>query len=256
MPTERVFVVERARHFAGAWPQGFLRLDRHQGHALLQRWTADGFFVPRNDAERQPAWKQLIPYCLILRGAGEIFVVQRSSAQGESRLHGRSSIGLGGHLGPEDAGDARLIRRGLWRELHEELELPEPLPEPRFLGLLNDEASDVGRVHVGLVFRLDLAAQAAVRVRENHKMSGTFAPVPTSEPRSVDASGRCPDPALARVVETAKVWQNLDRFESWSRILLQARTWRDQDGSSSDDPAANRSQERIYDGGSENPQTE
>jgi len=238
---EQVFVVERARHLGGDWPQGFVRLGARAGDELLAAWTDAGFFVDRALAERRPDWKQLIPYCVISREAREIFVVRRTSAQSEARLHGRYSIGLGGHLGPEDGDGRMLIRRGLLRELDEELVLPPVLPEPRFLGLLNDDTTEVGSVHVGLVFCLDLPAGATLRVRENHKMSGNFATPPTSGTQPAPPPPDVPDPALARVEEIIKLWQDLDRFESWSRILLQANVWRGCGGSSPDGPAANRS---------------
>ena len=93
------------------------------------------------------------------------------------------------------------------RELDEELELPRAAAEldPRFVGLLNDDATPVGAVHAGLVYVLDLplplaAAEEAVRVREISKMRGGF----------------------GSLVELANLWQTPGQFESWSQILIQA----------------------------------
>jgi predicted NUDIX family phosphoesterase len=219
---EQVFIVDREAVFDGRWPQGFVPAADVAGRSLLQRLLAAGRFVPRAPAEAEPAWKQLIPYCMLAR-AGQLFVVRRTSAQSEARLHGRLSIGLGGHLGPADGEGEPMIANGLERELREEIFLPDSLPEPRFLGLLNDDQTEVGRVHCGLVFRLDLLPGTAIRIRETHKMSGRFHPLPT------DAGSRrssAPD-TPAPLVETPEVWQDPGRFESWSRLLLEARAWRD-----------------------------
>lgn len=206
---EQVFVVNRGDFFAGVWPQGFHPIDG-TGAGLLARFQGLGFFVSRAEAESQPAWKQIIPYCVIRRGE-QVFCVQRKRAQTESRLHGLLSIGLGGHINPpEDAGEAGqdLFAGGLRRELEEELVIDWPGEAAvTLLGLLNDDSNAVGQVHVGLVYQLDLPARPEpgrtggnVRVREISKMSGGF--------RSL--------------VELRPLWQDPGRFESWSRVLLQA----------------------------------
>ena len=94
----------------------------------------------------------------------------------------------------------------LWRELEEELWLPEAARacEPRFVGLLNDDTTPVGAVHAGLVYVLDLplalaAATESVQVREISKMRGGFGPL----------------------VELARLWQTPSQFESWSGFLVQ-----------------------------------
>jgi predicted NUDIX family phosphoesterase len=95
--------------------------------------------------------------------------MRRTRAGGDARLHERWSIGVGGHLGPADAS----VEAGLLREFHEEL-LADWQPSVRPLGLLNDDRTPVGRVHLGIVFEAD-AAGRAVAVRETHKLSGAFA---------------------------------------------------------------------------------
>ena len=139
-----VFVVDRQAMFAGTWPQGFLPAAGAAGAALLEDAFRRGRFVDREVAERAPAWKQWIPYCL-LRCVGAtsedgsnpivhgIFRVRRSKGQTEARLHGLWSIGLGGHVDPEDRpvdaesdSGAAFFARALQRELHEELHLTLP----------------------------------------------------------------------------------------------------------------------------------
>lgn len=223
----QVFVVDRAAFFDGAWPQGFVGMAGADATSFLEAACRRGRFVERPLAEQTPAWKQWIPYCVLRcrrdaapadeglspgsRELQGIFRVQRTSGQGEARLHGAWSIGLGGHVEPvdrtaPDAGSgATFFGRSLARELTEELLLARELPEPRFVGLLNDDRTPVGRVHAGLVYVCDLeadleAARGLVGIREISKMHGCF----------------------GSLVEFRELWQDPARFESWSQFLVQA----------------------------------
>jgi predicted NUDIX family phosphoesterase len=210
-----VLVVDRAAMFGGVWPQGFVALEGRAGTELLARIADLAHFEDRPAAERNPGWKQWIPYCL-LRCQGGVFRVQRTTGQSEARLHGQWSIGLGGHIEPEDlsqaaapgrAIDPRIFPRSLQRELAEELDIQgtRDFPEPWFVGLLNDDRSAVGQVHAGLVYVWDLplplaAARDEVRVREISKMRGGF----------------------GSLVEFAELWQDPAQFESWSQFLVRS----------------------------------
>lgn len=199
---ELVLVVDRAAFFGGRWPQGFHPLTGAAAEGLLGDLEAAARFVPRPTAEDDPSLKQLIPYCALLEGS-EVFCVERLRTQGEARLHGRLSIGIGGHIGPEDSPPSGAVRRGLWRELREELELPSGrLADPRFVGLLNDDSNPVGAVHVGLVHLLELVAGTGTRlgVRETSKMAGAF----------------------RRLADPGNPWQDAARLETWSAALLAA----------------------------------
>jgi predicted NUDIX family phosphoesterase len=166
---EFVYVVPREVLFPHGAPQGFVpfgpALDR-QG--LLERIEASGFFVERARAEQEPRWKQIIPYALITQ-AERVWLLERTARGGDARLHGKLSIGVGGHLEPIDAqgpqGRAGIPAAGAARELSEELEF-EPAGAPEELGLLNDDSNPVGSVHVGLVLRLEALGPVAVRERE------------------------------------------------------------------------------------------
>lgn len=214
MAVEQVFVVRRREFFGGDWPQGFSAWDAHD-EPLLDRLFASGFFVDRPEAEQNPEWKQLIPYC-VLRRQGQVFCVQRKAAQTETRLHHLLSIGIGGHVNPglPTATADGFFAAALQQELDEELaffatggpdaEAVATPARPRLCGLLNDDATEVGRVHCGLVYALDLPAPSptapVVRVREVSKMAGGF----------------------RHLAELEGLWQDPARFESWSRILFQA----------------------------------
>jgi predicted NUDIX family phosphoesterase len=122
--------------------------------------------------EQDRRWKQVIPY-LVLRDGPRYFLMRRTRAGGDARLHDRWSIGVGGHLNPGD-GD---LAGGLRREWAEEIEAAF-VPEFRLVGLLNDDTTDVGSVHVGAVYVADAGGQP-VEIRETEKLEGTFAAAST-----------------------------------------------------------------------------
>jgi predicted NUDIX family phosphoesterase len=157
---------------------------------ILERARTEGRYFPRSAAETDPSLKQIIPY-LVLRDGDRIFLMKRTKAGGDARLHDRYTIGVGGHLNPGDSS----ILGGLAREWREELEA-DFLPEFVFLGLLNDDTVDVGVHHLGVVYVAD-AAGRSVCVRETHKLSGSFQPV---------------DVAM----------DVYDRMETWSQLAMDA----------------------------------
>ena len=127
-----------------------------------------GSFRPRSEAEADPTWKQIIPYVALTDG-DSIYLMRRTRAGGDARLFDRYSIGVGGHINPDDGG----VDGGLWREWAEEVDadfIPEFVP----LGVLNDDDNAVGAVHLGLVFAAD-AGGRRVEIREREKLSGRFA---------------------------------------------------------------------------------
>lgn len=136
--------------------------------SLLEAVASHGRYEPRPAMERDPSWKQIIPY-LVLRDGARTFLMRRTRAGGDARLHDRWSIGVGGHCNPGDDG----LLGGLRREWHEELVADF---EPTFVpfGLLNDDSTEVGAVHLGLVYVAD-AGGRAVGVRETDKLTGAFA---------------------------------------------------------------------------------
>jgi predicted NUDIX family phosphoesterase len=126
-----------------------------------------GRLAPRATMERDPSHKQIIPY-LVLRDGDRYFRMRRTRAGADERLHDRYSIGVGGHLNPGDDG----VEGGLYREWREEL-VADFVPSFELVGLLNDDETDVGSVHLGVVYVAD-AAGRPVAVRETHKLSGDF----------------------------------------------------------------------------------
>lgn len=135
---------------------------------LLRTIRQEGRFEPRPEMETDPSFKQIVPY-LILRNGDDYFLMRRTRAGGDARLHERYSIGVGGHLNPVDAE----LEDGLMREWHEEINADFVL-DAQLIGLLNDDEAEVGAVHLGVVYVAD-AADRPVAVREVSKLSGRFA---------------------------------------------------------------------------------
>ncbi len=175
MTVERVLVIAREHVPDRASWYGM----RSDGIAdLLAAVAAHARFEPRDRMEHDPAWKQLIPY-LVLRDGVDYFLMQRTRAGADARLHDRWSIGVGGHVNP---GDDDLLG-GLRREWHEELEAAF-VPQFHAIALLNDDTTDVGAVHLGVVYTAD-AAGRPVDVRERDKLHGAFA-APSEVAATVD----------------------------------------------------------------------
>jgi predicted NUDIX family phosphoesterase len=169
--SERVLVLPRAAvpdgcDFLGVRPTSGDDLDR-----LRAAVAAHGRYLDRARAEQDPGFKQLIPY-VVIRDADRVFLMQRTDAGGDPRLHGRASIGVGGHLNPVDEGEDALLT-GLRREWAEEL-VTDWEPAFELVGLLNDDSNPVGAVHLGVVFSVDAAGRGA-DVRERDKLVGGFA---------------------------------------------------------------------------------
>jgi predicted NUDIX family phosphoesterase len=162
---ERVLVIPRATVMDDPGWHGIRTEDAETFQTLVAR---EGRFEPRPAMESDRSHKQVIPY-LVLRDGSRYFLMRRTRAGGDARLHDRWSIGVGGHLNPGD-GD---LAGGLRREWAEEL-AAEFIPDFRLVGLLNDDTTDVGSVHLGAVYVAD-AAGRPVEIRETDKLTGTFA---------------------------------------------------------------------------------
>ena len=185
MSDEQVLVVARDRCPDSA---SWLGLRTEGLTAFLDVIARHGRYAPRDAMEQDPTHKQIIPY-LVLRDGDRYFLMRRTRAGADRRLHDRWSIGVGGHLNPGDDGLLGGLRREWREELHADF---EPAFEP--LALLNDDTTDVGAVHLGVVFVAD-AAGRPVTVREQHKLTGSFA-------------------SAAEVAAVA------DDLETWSRLVF------------------------------------
>lgn len=183
---ELVYVVPRAAVVPGDGWHGIRTTALPESVEAIAR---AGRYEPRPEMERDPAYKQIIPY-LVVRDGSRYFLMRRTTGGADERLHERWSIGVGGHLNPGDGG----LDRGLRREWQEELEA-DFVPEFHLVGLLNDDTTDVGRVHLGAVYAADVEGRP-VAIRETHKLIGAFA-------------------------EPAEVAAVTDRLETWSRLAFE-----------------------------------
>jgi len=158
-PDENVLVVRRSLldqlgnfHGLNFEPEKYLA-------ALLSR--GNNFFSPRVQAEDDPTYKQIIPYAL-LAFENKVLYYVRGKKAGEQRLVAKGSIGIGGHMNETDeslfALNEQAYRAGVEREVNEEINIDTQF-EDRIVALLNDDTTEVGRVHLGIVHVFDLAEQ-------------------------------------------------------------------------------------------------
>jgi predicted NUDIX family phosphoesterase len=150
-PNENVLVVKRELFDELGGFQGLNFEVEKYLKAILSRGS--NFFVPRPEAENDPAYKQIIPYALIAFEETVLHYVRGKKA-GEQRLVAKGSIGIGGHMNETDeslfALDEQAYRAGVEREVNEEIKIDTPF-EDRIVALLNDDSTEVGRVHLGIV---------------------------------------------------------------------------------------------------------
>jgi predicted NUDIX family phosphoesterase len=203
---ERVLVVPTSRFHALGHFQGFSAdMDRYLP-ALLE--GDDLAYRPRGEMEQDPSFKQLIPYVVFRHvddaGAVSVFQYTRGGGMGEARLHAKRSVGVGGHISFEDAEALTgthaathhdVYREGMLRELAEEVIIDAPYRET-CVGLINDDETPVGQVHLGVVHLCDVD-RPLVRNRETDVLEAGFRPV-------------------------SEILASLDRFESWSQIVVRA----------------------------------
>ena len=150
-PIENVLVIRRSLFDQLGAFQGLNFDPEKYLDAILSRGS--NFFIPRPEAESNPAYKQIIPYALIVFQNSLLHYVRGKKA-GEQRLIAKGSIGVGGHMNETDeslfAMDEQAYRAGVEREVNEEIKIDTPF-EDHIVALLNDDSTEVGRVHLGIV---------------------------------------------------------------------------------------------------------
>ena len=156
-PDENVLVIRRSLFDQLGSFQGLNFEPAKYLNMLLSR--GNNFFFPRAQAENDPTYKQIIPYVLIAFEDTMLYYVRGKKA-GEQRLVAKGSIGIGGHMNETDeslfALDEQAYRVGVEREVNEEIKINTPFQD-RIVALLNDDATEVGRVHLGVVHVFKLA---------------------------------------------------------------------------------------------------
>jgi predicted NUDIX family phosphoesterase len=198
--TEQVLVVPTALFHELGYFQGFSDdVTRYLDELLSPEHTS---YRPRGEMEQDPSFKQLIPYVIFryVDAGGEVSVFQytRGKGQGEKRLHAKRSVGIGGHISSDDEQSERDLHpyhEGMQRELAEEVAIHCGYTE-RMVGLINDDETEVGKVHLGVVHIFDVDTPD-VEPREDEIIETGFRPV-------------------------RELLEDLEGFESWSQICLRA----------------------------------
>src|SRR5213595_1970375 len=150
-PGENVLVIRRNLFEQLGSFQGLNFGTEKYLNVLLSR--GNNFFFPRAQAENDSAYKQIIPYVL-LAFQDRVLHYVRGKKAGEQRLVAKGSIGIGGHMNESDeslfAWDEQAYRAGVEREVNEEIKIDTTFDD-RIVALLNDDSTEVGRVHLGIV---------------------------------------------------------------------------------------------------------
>jgi predicted NUDIX family phosphoesterase len=194
---EQILVVPTALFHRCGYFQGFnTDVDRYFSVLLDANNTS---YRPRSEMEFDPSYKQLIPYCIFrfvdANGGLQLFQYTRGKNQGETRLYSKRSIGIGGHVSTLDAGDHSPYLMGMHRELDEEVRIETDYSQS-CVGLINDDETEVGKVHLGIVHLFDVV-RPTVFAKESDIADAGFRPA-------------------------AELLDSIDQFESWSQVCLRA----------------------------------
>lgn len=143
---------------------------------VLKRIVQNGLFRKRNELEEDPSFKQIIPYAII-SNKESFYLFKRTSKQTEKRLHNKFSLGVGGHMNPNNNLDSKeqFLIDELKRELFEEVRLLNTclIEDIEFIGFLNDDTISVGKVHIGLLYNIRISNKDVV-INETDKMTAEW----------------------------------------------------------------------------------
>ncbi len=178
---ERVLVFERKLLEELGSFQGTVTDPKRYLDAILEK--QNNRFALRIEAEQDESIQQVIPYVVFYSG-DKVFSYVRGKQAGETRLVGNRSIGIGGHINPQDemlfaganpASDRELYMEAVQREIDEEVVVEEPYA-PEIIGLINDDSNPVGRVHFGVVHACKLGGETVHKKEQQITQSG-FVPI-------------------------------------------------------------------------------
>lgn len=170
-----------------------------ENFSVMRRGATTDTTPRENNAEINTEFKQPIPYAMITRG-NEVYVYERLSQGGESRLHNKLSIGVGGHMNliSEDLTWKETLMENLRRELDEELYITSDNKDIEYLGLINDDEDEVGVVHLGILAKIEVDSDAVVEVKEVDQLKGQW-----------------------MTIDELKSEEVFNRLESWSKIAVE-----------------------------------
>jgi len=198
--SERVLVVPAELFRRLGYFQGFSGdVDRYLGELLAEANTS---YRPRSKVEKDPSFKQLIPYVIFRHMDNQrcqtVFQYTRGKGMGEGRLHTKHSVGIGGHISAVDAGnggDSSPYEAGMQRELEEEVRIDTPYTA-NCVGIINDDQTEVGSVHLGVDYLFDCQSPN-IHPNETDIIQSGFRPV-------------------------EDILADLNGFETWSQICMRA----------------------------------
>lgn len=142
----------------------------------------------RDSVEEDPTWKQVIPYIVITKN-NQVFTTLRLKQSAEKRLHGKLSIGVGGHINPRDSVSSKSpynIVNCAQRELSEEVNINPWTGTLYPIGIVNHDRNSVGSVHMGIVFHAPVSGDTEVSVRETDQLEGSFRDWTSLEPDKLE----------------------------------------------------------------------
>jgi len=152
--------------------KGLIRGNRE----VLKEIVQNGLFLKRSEVEEDSTFKQIISYAIISCG-DSFYLFRRTSGQTEKRLHNKFSLGVGGHMNPNNSSETKeqYLINELKRELLEEVNLLNGcrIENIEFIGFINDDTIPVGRVHIGLLYNIHVSNKE-VYINETDKMTAEW----------------------------------------------------------------------------------
>jgi len=189
--------------------KGVRRMAIGRLHSLI---IDHGMFIDRDQAERDTKYKQLVPYITIRKPSfvpplegqqgPEVLCYTRTKLSGEQRLVGNHSIGFGGHIEERDGKSPLLcLATGMAREIEEEVYFPTTVGHefPAFAALINDDTNDVGQVHLGMSYLVDIEEREKEARHNITSPDDNITGLRWAKPKTI----------------------NPDKFETWSQIVLE-----------------------------------
>lgn len=187
-----MIMVTDAKWLNNSFGENSFNIIRVKENDFINSIECNHEFIERGIAETDCNYKQIVSYCLISSG-DDLFITQRTIKQTEKRLHNRYSFGVGGHINFTDTKNSNVVVTGMLRELFEEVDIQCAYIYD-FLGIINDNSSEVNSVHTGVCFLVKLDNKMC-SVKETEKMRGFW-------------------------INKSEISQYMDELEGWSKILI------------------------------------
>lgn len=151
-----------------------------ENFSVMRRGAIEDSTSKENNAEANTDFKQPIPYILLRRG-NEVYCTERLEGAGESRLHNKISLGIGGHMNKTADTFSGCLKENALREFDEELQITPSLDGEivpfDILGFVNDEENEVGRVHICILMAMTIHEDFEAKIKETEQLRGFWSTV-------------------------------------------------------------------------------